>query len=257
MLKIGVFIGLFSFVLIPLQAQVDPLKYGDQPPYSTSYQEDVLSLLSGFKAPVPGLEQPEPELWRTWNTVQNYTFGKDRGSLPMIADLEALHPYFRDKIAQLVSICESKGITLAIVETYRTHAKQNEYKAMGKKYTRSGGGNSKHQYGLAIDVVPVVDSVATWDDYKLWKKIGAIGEQLGLRWGGRWRNPYDPGHFEWTGGLSSYHLASGLLPRVPKSYLNPCLTEDIDVLEESWKAWEVEQATIAYKPAVASTKGNK
>jgi hypothetical protein len=55
---------------------------------------------------------------------------------------------------------------------------------------------------------------------KLWKKVGAVGEQLGLRWGGRWRNPYDPGHFEWTGGLSSYHLSNGLLPYLPKSYNN-------------------------------------
>lgn len=254
--KTGVFVGLLSLVFVPALAQVDPVKYADQPPYSIQYQEQVKDLLGGFHTPLPILEQPEQELWRTWSTVQNYTFGKDRGSMPMIADLEALHPYFRDKIVQLISICESKGITLAIVETYRTHAKQNEYKSMGKKYTRSTGGHSKHQYGLAIDVVPVVDSLAQWDDYKLWKKVGAVGEQLGLRWGGRWRNPYDPGHFEWTGGLSSYHLSSGLMPTVPKTYFNPCLHEDLVVLEESWKAWEIEQATIARKPATSSTKGN-
>ena len=129
--------------------------------------------------------------------------------LPMIADLSALHPFFRDRIIELVKICKSKGIELAIVETYRTHAKQHEYKTMGKKYTSSGAGRSKHQYGLAIDVVPIVDSAAVWDNPALWRKVGVVGEKLGLRWGGRWRKPYDPGHFEWTGGLSSGHLGAG------------------------------------------------
>lgn len=234
-------------------AQVEP-GHKTAIPYAPEFTQLVNELTAGFVASSPVNELPA-ETWREWNTVENYTFGKDRGSLPMIADLEALHPFFRDKIVQLISICESKGITLAIVETYRTHAKQNEYKAMGRKYTRSGGGHSKHQYGLAIDVVPLVDSVARWDDYRLWKKIGMVGEQLGLRWGGRWRNPYDPGHFEWTGGLSSYHLAAGMMPNVPKNYLNPCLDEDLVELTEAWKAWEIEQATIARKP-VASTKMN-
>jgi hypothetical protein len=191
--------------------------------------------------------------WKNWEIVENYTYGKDRGSLPMIADLDALHPYFKEKITKLISACKRKGIELAIVESYRTVAKQNEYKAMGKKYTRVTGGHSKHQYGLAIDVVPVIDSVAQWDNAKLWKKIGAIGEQLGLRWGGRWRTLYDPGHFEWSGGLSSHSLAKGMVPYVPRSIAiqYPCVEEDLQKLTEYWSAWETEQAASA---RVSSTK---
>src|SRR5687768_2246477 len=48
--------------------------------------------------------------WKNWRLVQNYSFGKDRGSMPMIADLSALHPYFRDRIVELIKICKSKGI---------------------------------------------------------------------------------------------------------------------------------------------------
>ncbi len=144
-------------------------------------------------------------------------------------------------------MCKAKGIELAVVESFRTHSKQNEYKYMGKRYTRTGGGGSKHQYGLAVDVVPVVDSVAQWDNAKLWRRVGAVGEQLGLRWGGRWKELYDPGHFEWSGGLSSYHLANGLFPKVPKSSLYPCLEEELVELVENWKAWEAEQSIIARK----------
>jgi len=138
--------------------------------------------------------------WKAWTTVENFTYGKDRGSLPMIADLNSLHPYFRDRVHELINACKAQGIELAVVESFRTHAKQSEYFGMGRKYTRSKGGKSKHQYGLAVDVVPVVDGVAQWDDIRLWRRIGVIGERMGLRWGGRWKAPYDPAHFEWTGG---------------------------------------------------------
>ena len=35
-----------------------------------------------------------------------------------------------------------------------------------------------------------------WDaDDEIWHRIGEIGESLGLRWGGRWKQR-DMGHFE-------------------------------------------------------------
>ncbi len=182
--------------------------------------------------------------WKNWLLVENNTFGRNRGDMQMITDVNALHPYFRDRVLDLIENCKAKGIELAFVETYRTHAKQNEYKGMGKKYTRSGGGKSKHQYGLAVDVVPIVDGVAQWDNKALWTKVGVIGEKLGLRWGGRWRHPFDPGHFEWTGGLNTTALSAGLKPYIVKEKdLYPCLEEDLMLLRKYWKEWETTQAT--------------
>jgi len=186
--------------------------------------------------------------WKTWAYAENFSFGKNRGAIPMITELDALHPYFRDQVRELIRQCREKGIELAIVETYRTHAKQHEYKNMGRKYTSSGAGRSKHQYGLAVDVVPIVDSVASWHDPVLWRKIGTTGEKLGLRWGGRWRRPYDPGHFEWTGGLSSSQLSAGILPPVPKAQVTyPCLADDIKLLRKYWKEWETSQSALTRK----------
>lgn len=186
------------------------------------------------------------EQWKNWRTVSNFSFGMDRGNMPMITELNSLHPYFRDKVYQLIQQCEKKGITLAIVEAYRTPAKQHEYKTMGKKYTRSGAGKSKHQYGMAIDVVPIVDSVAQWNDLALWRKIGTVGEKLGLRWGGRWRHPFDPGHFEWTGGLSTVDLGMGKSPIIPNvEFLYPCLQEDLEMLRKFWEEWSTEQSLTA------------
>jgi hypothetical protein len=187
-----------------------------------------------------------------WQVVENFTFGKDRGNLTMIADINALHPYFRDKVRQLIARCKAQGIELAVVETYRTHAKQNEYKMMGKKYTNSSGGKSKHQYGLAVDVVPLVNGVAVWDNLLLWRKVGVTGEKLGLRWGGRWKKPYDPGHFEWTGGLTSMHLAAGQLPVIPGDHY-PCIHEDIESLKNYWHEWEKFQHDILTKKIKSNT----
>lgn len=185
--------------------------------------------------------------WKNWVIVENFQYGKDRGSLPMIADLNSLHPYFRDKIVELIHQCKKQGIELAIVESFRTHAKQAEYFGMGRKYTRSKSGKSKHQYGLAVDVVPVVNSAAIWDNTALWKKVGVTGEKLGLRWGGRWRAPYDPAHFEWAGGVTTHYLANGALPVIPRAKADayPCLEEEIERLHKYYEAWEVEQAVSA------------
>jgi hypothetical protein len=184
----------------------------------------------------------ESNAWKNWSYVDNYAFGQDRGAIPMITDLHSLHPYFRDQILELIARCKAKGIELAIVETYRTHAKQREYNTMGKSYTKSRAGQSRHQYGLAIDVVPIVNSKPVWNNTSLWRKIGVAGEKLGLRWGGRWRDPYDPGHFEWTGGLTSNHLIAGKFPSKPGfAERYPCLEEDLKILQRHWNEWETSQ----------------
>lgn len=188
-------------------------------------------------APDLTVETEVVEAWRQWTVVENYAFGKDRGTLSMITDLNALHPFFRDKVKELMIQCEKKGIQLAVVETFRTHAKQNEYKGMGKNYTNSAGGRSKHQYGLAVDVVPIINGKAVWNNTALWRKVGVTGEKLGLRWGGRWKRPYDPAHFEWTGGLTSTHLAAGTLPTIPVEKY-PCIEEDVEMLRKFWSEWE-------------------
>lgn len=219
------------------------------------FVEAVAEETSEFDSAVIVTEIPEPVItvdtvtgWKAWSYAENFTFGKDRGSLSMITDLRALHPYFRDQIITLIAKCREQGIELAIVESYRTHAKQSEYKHMGRNYTNSRAGRSKHQYGLAVDVVPIVDSVAVWDDPVLWRKIGVTGEKLGLRWGGRWRKPFDPGHFEWTSGLTSVHLNAGHFPPVPKQDENyPCLEEDLKLLRKYWNEWETSQSSITRK----------
>lgn len=217
------------------------------PPYTEEFQAERLAVNEAMHwKTAPQIRIDTLDGWREWAQNENFSFGKDRGSLPMIADLRSLHPQFRDKVIELVNLCRAKGIELAIVETFRTRAKQYEYKAMGRKYTRVPGGKSKHQYGIAVDVVPIVDSVAVWNNKGLWRAIGLVGERLGLRWGGRWRHLYDPGHFELPVGHAQLANAPlGHLPIKKNEGDYPCLEEDIRLLVRYWKSWDTEQATVA------------
>lgn len=53
-------------------------------------------------------------------------------------------------------------------------------------------GTSKHEQGLAVDLRMSGVSANT---------VGALGESMGLRWGGRFSKP-DPGHFEMLASAS-------------------------------------------------------
>jgi len=114
--------------------------------------------------------------------------------------LNDLDGRFRPIAVELIARCVEAGILLAILNTRRTAEEQAENLAKGVSWVT----HSKHQDGLAIDLAPYEiflekgPDKLQWDaSDPLWAKMGAIGESLGLRWGGRWKQQ-DLGHFEYT-----------------------------------------------------------
>jgi D-alanyl-D-alanine carboxypeptidase-like protein len=112
--------------------------------------------------------------------------------------LNDLTPHFRAIVTELLARCAEAGVPVLIVETLRTP----EQHALNLQLGVSWIGHSKHLDGLAIDLCPYLQfnlhgpDKLQWDsDDKAWQTIGAIGEKLGLRWGGRWTQR-DMGHFE-------------------------------------------------------------
>ena len=84
--------------------------------------------------------------------------------------------------------------------------------------TKAQPGYSWHNFGRAIDVVPVDVAEAgdlsdpdnpLWEN-PWWDAIGRVGEELGFEWGGRWERPDRP-HFQWTHGttLAQLRLTEG------------------------------------------------
>lgn len=114
-----------------------------------------------------------------------------------------LHPQVRDKAREFINKAEKKGIKLRVAQATRTYAEQNDLYAQGR--TKSGGivtnakaGQSSHNFGTAIDVVPIVNGEAKWDAD--WNKIAEIGKSVGFSWGGDWKTFKDKPHFEMNFG---------------------------------------------------------
>lgn len=107
--------------------------------------------------------------------------------------LDDLSPEFRQTVFELLARCVEAGLHVTIIDTLRTEAEHQTNLDNGVSWTT----RSKHLDGLAIDLCPTaLLSLKGWaPGSPLWQQLGAIGEGLGLRWGGRWKQR-DLGHFE-------------------------------------------------------------
>ncbi|MDF2612359.1 MAG: D-alanyl-D-alanine carboxypeptidase [Clostridia bacterium] len=132
-------------------------------------------------------------------------------------DLDELHPKVKSLALKLLEECKKEGLNIKISETYRTTDRQDYLYAQGRTrsgsivtYSRGSSMSSYHQWRLAFDIYNDVPG----DAYNLdiLNKAGAIGEQLGLEWGGSWQGFRDTPHFQYTFGLSIADLRSGKRP---------------------------------------------
>lgn len=118
-------------------------------------------------------------------------------------NLDELASYMQPKAAQLLIACNKAGVSCRVVDTGRTAAQQIVKIQTGVSWVKK----SKHEpqapemKSEAIDIVPfsiLSEHKPDWDPgHPDWQKIGALGEALGLTWGGRWVHNPDPSHFEW------------------------------------------------------------
>jgi peptidoglycan L-alanyl-D-glutamate endopeptidase CwlK len=112
-----------------------------------------------------------------------------------------MHPDFSQRLLLAFKIMKEKhGYDMALLEGYRSPARQDLLASMGGAVTNARAFQSWHQYGLAADC-------AFWRDGKLvisekdpwamrgYQLYGEVAEQLGLTWGGRWKM-MDLGHTE-------------------------------------------------------------
>lgn len=126
-------------------------------------------------------------------------------TLPVVAQdsqrLAGLHPAVGSLGQQLVQRAAERGITLRITRGYVTFEEQDALYARGRtapgpRVTNAKGGQTSHNFGIAIDVAPIVDGKVDYERRDLFETVGAIGRELGLTWGGDWKNFKDLPHFE-------------------------------------------------------------
>jgi|SRR5882724_4501851 len=123
--------------------------------------------------------------------------------------LSEVHPQLASLIRKLAELhaAEFPDNTLRVTQGLRTWAEQDELYAQGRTtpgaiVTKAPAGHSWHNYGLAVDLVPLVRGVADWDhSHPNWQRMVAIGESLGLVSGARWGSLKDYPHWQLVGSL--------------------------------------------------------
>ena len=152
---------------------------------------------------------------------------KDQKTLERI---QLLHPKLREEALTMYDeiVAALTGTAACrFTHTLRTFAEQDALYAQGRtkagaKVTNARGGASYHNYGMAIDIVLLVDKdnngtfeTASWDvktdfdgDGKSdWQEVVAIFKRYGYEWGGDWKFNDAP-HFQKTFGKSVADLQS-------------------------------------------------
>jgi hypothetical protein len=95
-----------------------------------------------------------------------------------------------------------------VTDGLRTFKEQDDLYAKGRTkpgdvVTNAKGGSSNHNYGLAVDLVPL-DSKGqpNWKaKEEVWDAMGKVGKEHGLEWGGDWKKLVDRPHFQLPVGM--------------------------------------------------------
>lgn len=95
-----------------------------------------------------------------------------------IADL---HPLMRQPVLNVLADLKSAGLPFELFEGYRSPARQDALFNQRPRVTSARGWESAHQYGLAVDLVPRVAGVWSWDDAHPWLEMGMTAQRHGLR----------------------------------------------------------------------------
>lgn len=137
-----------------------------------------------------------------------------------------LHKTVVKKRDQLISQAADRGIQVVIVEGFRSIEEQDALYNKGRTeegavVTHAKGGQSYHNYGLAIDFALLNKTGTTiWDmEYdgngngkSDWMEVVEIAKSLGFEWGGDWANFKDYPHLQMDFGLSIADLQKGKRP---------------------------------------------
>ncbi len=182
----------------------------------------------------PGSQNNYPQSYQSRTQINRADFVRANLEAKAISPMDAssesnlakINPQVANRIRLAAADLKAQGITIRVTSSYRTFAEQDALYAQGRTkpggiVTNARGGQSLHNYGLAVDVVPIVNGQPKWDvPESTWQKIGAAGKKQGLEWGGNWTSFKDRPHFQLTGGksvttlLSEYRANGGNLPKI-------------------------------------------
>ena len=154
--------------------------------------------------------------------------------------IEDLHIKLQELCIKHIAACKARGVTIQVTNTLRDSEYQAYLYSLGRTKPGSIVTNMQqigpHAFGLAYDIVLIVDGKAVWDNNKLWAVAGEEGKKMGLSWGGDWKSIVDKPHFEYTGGLTAAQLRAGQRPSWWDNQLN--WKEILQKVASSSSEWE-------------------
>lgn len=139
---------------------------------------------------------------------------------------EDLHPVVEERTNQLIEKAGAKGITILITDGFRSAADQDLLYEKGRStegniVTHAKGGESYHNFGLAVDfAIKLPSGEVIWDrqydgnanSVSDWTEVVKMAKELGFEWGGDWVNFKDYPHLQMNFGLTINDLQSGKRP---------------------------------------------
>lgn len=135
----------------------------------------------------------------------------------MSRSMADLHPDVRVKVEKWVAACATRGVDILVYCTLRTADEQAALYAMGrtapgKIVTNAKPWQSWHQFGRAVDAVPMVNGKPDWSysdldadrwpDEPWWQIYVVEAGRAGLEWAGNWTTFREFVHVQDTGGLT-------------------------------------------------------
>lgn len=150
-------------------------------------------------------------------------------------DLDLLYPPFLEKLLDVIAACNARGRTFIATHGYRTYGEQMALWAKGRTVrgpivTNAKGGQSSHNFGLAVDFVRDLDAKPgvqpSWDD-KDYEVLVEEAEKAGLHSGKGYK---DYPHVSWPG----YVTAVDLVPL----HMAWEASDSVSTLERLKKVWQ-------------------
>lgn len=129
--------------------------------------------------------------------------------------LSELQPPVRVRAEKALAECKAAGLDVLVTCTGRTHEEQARLYAQGRtapgpRVTNAKPGQSFHEYGVALDLYPLVNGKP---DFKgtapEWELIAAIFKKHGFEWAFEWRTFKEKPHFQYTGGKPLSYFQQG------------------------------------------------
>ena len=130
--------------------------------------------------------------------------------------LSSLNPHVAVLAQRFLDLTRANNLDVRIYNTFRSWNEEDKLFAKGRTMpgqivTNARGGDSYHNWGLAFDAAPYENGKISNDTNKF-KKMGQLGQQVGLEWGGNFISIVDLPHFQYTFGLNTWSLLNGVRP---------------------------------------------